>query len=58
VLLSKVAVLNTLKASEGVCRTYMDTHPEQVRIMDTENAAFVMDVDTPEDIDRYGLSLS
>ena len=58
VLFSKVAVLNTLKASEGVCRIYMDSHPEQVRIMDTENPAFVMDVDTPEDIHRYKLSLS
>lgn len=58
VLFSKVAVLNTLKVPELACRGYMDTHPEQVRIMDTQNPAFVMDVDTPEDIHRHGLSLS
>lgn len=58
VLFSKVAVLNTLKVPALACRGYMDTHPEQVRILDTQNPAFVLDVDTPEDIRRFKLSLS
>ena len=58
VLFSKSAVLNVLKVPALVCRTYMDTHPEQLRIMDTQNRAFVMDVDTPEDIQKHKLILS
>ncbi len=58
VLFSKAAVLNVLKVPELVCRTYMDAHPEELRIMDTQNRAFVMDVDTPEDIQKHKLSLN
>ncbi|MBU3621586.1 nucleotidyltransferase family protein [Polynucleobacter sp. CS-Odin-A6] len=58
VLFSRVAVLNTLKATELVCRSYMDAHPEQVRILHTQNLSFVLDVDTIEDIQRHKLSLS
>jgi len=57
VLFSAAAVFNILKVPALVCRTYMDAHPEQLRIMDTQNRAFVMDVDTPQDIQRYKLSL-
>lgn len=56
ILFSGAAVLNTLKEAELVCRTYMDAHPEQVHIMETQNSAFVLDVDTPEDILRHKLS--
>lgn len=58
VLFSKVAVSNILKVPEIDCRTFMDAHPEQVRIMNTQNPAFVLDVDTPADIQRHGLSFS
>jgi CTP:molybdopterin cytidylyltransferase MocA len=58
VLFSKAAVLNVLKVPELVCRTYMDAHPEDLRIMDTQNRAFVIDVDTPEDIQKHKLSLN
>ena len=56
ILFSRAAVLNTLEVAELVCRTYMDIHPEQVCIMETQNSAFVLDVDTPEDIHRHKLS--
>lgn len=56
ILFSRAAVLNTLKEAELVCRTYMDANPEQVRIMETQNSAFVLDIDTPEDIHRHKLS--
>jgi len=35
----------------------MDTHPKQVRVMNTTKQAFVMDVDTPEDIQQHKLNL-
>lgn len=57
VLFSKAAVQAVLTIPGMVCRAYMDMHPERVRIMETQNPAFVMDVDTPEDILKYKLSL-
>jgi CTP:molybdopterin cytidylyltransferase MocA len=58
VLFSKKAVLDILSIPEMVCRTYMDGHPERVLAMSTHNRAFVVDVDTPEDIQGCKLSLS
>lgn len=58
VLFSRSAVLDVLKTPSMVCRAYMDAHPEQVRTIHTGNKAFVSDVDTPEDIEKYNLSLS
>ena len=57
VLFSYQAVSDVLSNSDMVCRTYMDTHPNKIRFMDTTNQAFIMDVDTPEDIQRHKLSL-
>ena len=57
VLFSKAAVQAVLAIPGMVCRAYMDMHPEKVRIMETQNQAFVSDVDTPEDIQKYNLSL-
>ena len=58
VLFSKKAVLDTLSSPEMVCRTFMDAHPENVRVMETNNQGFILDVDTPEDIQKHQLSLS
>jgi CTP:molybdopterin cytidylyltransferase MocA len=58
VLFSKKAVLNTLSTPGMVCRSFMDTHPENVRVMETNNQGFILDVDTPEDIQKHQLSLS
>jgi len=56
VLFSYKAVLDVLAQPGMVCRDYMDTLPNKVRAMHTSNQAFVMDVDTPEDIQRHKLS--
>jgi molybdenum cofactor cytidylyltransferase len=58
VLFSRKAISEILASPEMVCRQYMDTHPEKVRAMLTSNQAFVMDVDTPEDIQWHKLSLT
>lgn len=58
VLFSSKAVQEVLAAPGMVCRAYMDAYPEKVRIMRTNNQAFILDVDTPEDIQEYKLSLS
>ncbi|AKD25342.1 putative MobA-related protein [Polynucleobacter duraquae] len=55
VLFSYKAVLDVLAQPGMVCRDYMDTHPDKVRAMHTSNQAFVMDVDTTEDIQRHKL---
>jgi hypothetical protein len=33
----------------------MDAHPEQVQVWHTNNAAFVCDVDTPQDMKKHQL---
>lgn len=57
VLFSYKAISEILKSTGVVCRTYMDAHPNQVREMHTSKRGFVMDVDTPEDIQKHKLSL-
>lgn len=56
VLFSKKAVQEVLAIPGMVCRAYMDANPEKVRSMCTNNQAFVLDVDTPEDIQKHKLS--
>ena len=58
VLFSRKAISEILANPGMVCRKYMDAHPDKVRAMLTSNQAFVMDVDTPEDIQRHKLSLA
>ena len=55
VLFSKKALQNTLAIPDLSCRAYMDAHPEQVQVWHTNNAAFVCDVDTPQDMKKYDL---
>ncbi len=57
VLFSQRVVSEVLATPGMVCREYMDAHPDKVRTMLTSNQAFVMDVDTPEDIQHHKLSL-
>ncbi|MGV0963334.1 MAG: nucleotidyltransferase family protein [Polynucleobacter sp.] len=57
VLFSRKAIAEILATPHVVCREYMDAHPDKVRAMLTSNQAFVMDVDTPEDIQHHKLSL-
>lgn len=58
VLFSIKAIVDILSAPKTACRQYMDAHPEQVRLMATLNEAYVMDVDTLEDIQKHGLTLN
>ncbi len=58
VLFSRKAVSDILASPGMVCRIYMDAQPSKVKAMHTSNKAFVVDVDTPEDIQRYKLSLN
>ena len=55
VLFSKKALKNTLAIPDLSCRAYMDAHPEQVQVWHTNNAAFICDVDTPQDMKKYDL---
>ena len=57
VLFSYKAISDVLAKPGMVCRAYMDEHPDEVRVVQTSNQAFVMDVDTPEDIQRHKLNL-
>jgi molybdenum cofactor cytidylyltransferase/nicotine blue oxidoreductase len=58
VVFSKLVIDQILKIPEMVCRPYMDQHPELVEIMNTEQQAFIMDVDTEEGIQAAGLTKS
>lgn len=58
VLFSRKAISEVLATPGMVCREYMDAHSDQVRVMLTSNRAFVMDVDSLEDIQLHKLSLT
>jgi molybdenum cofactor cytidylyltransferase len=55
VLFSKKALQNAVAIPDLSCRAYMDAHPEQVQVWHTDNAAFVCDVDTPQDMEKHQL---
>ncbi|WP_293600141.1 nucleotidyltransferase family protein [Polynucleobacter sp. 39-46-10] len=57
-LFSYEAISEVLKTPDMVCRVYMDARPKQVRVMSTSKQAFVMDVDTLEDIQLHKLSMT
>ena len=56
VLFSKKALQNTVAIPNLSCRAYMDEHPEQVQLWETNNTAFVADVDTLEDMKKHQLN--
>jgi len=55
VVFSKKALQNTVAIPDLSCRAYMDAHPEQVQLWQTNNTAFVSDVDTLEDMKKHQL---
>ena len=55
VLFSKKAIEAILEIPGMVCRPYMDSHPQQVRRLMTNNKAYLVDVDTEDDIQRQDL---
>jgi molybdenum cofactor cytidylyltransferase/nicotine blue oxidoreductase len=56
VLFSKKSIEAILRVPDMVCRQYMDAHPEQVKQLITDNTAYLVDVDTEQDIQRLGLN--
>jgi len=56
VLFSKKAVEDILLIPGMVCRPYMDQHPAKIKIYDTDSTAFILDVDTEEDIQKLGIT--
>jgi molybdenum cofactor cytidylyltransferase len=43
-------------AADLACRRWRDAHPERVRWFDTDNRRYRVDIDTPEDIERFAAS--
>ena len=40
----------------AACRQWRQTHPERVRWFDTDNTHYRIDIDTPEDLERFAAS--
>jgi molybdenum cofactor cytidylyltransferase len=55
VLFSKKVVEEILATPGMVCRPFMDKHPELVKVFETNNQAYLLDVDTQADIQKLGL---
>lgn len=43
-------------AADLACRRWRQEHPERIRWLDTDNRRFRVDIDTPEDIERFAAS--
>lgn len=56
VLFSKKVIQRVLGIPGMVCRAYMDQHPELVKSYVTEHDAYILDVDTQDDIQKLGLN--
>ena len=55
VLFSKKVIEEILATPGMVCRPFMDKHPELVKLFETNNEAYLLDVDTQADIQKLGL---
>ena len=56
VLFSKKAVEEMLQIPGMVCRSFMDQHPNRIKIFNSDNEAYVLDVDTVADIQKLGIT--
>jgi molybdenum cofactor cytidylyltransferase/nicotine blue oxidoreductase len=56
VLFSKKAVDEMLSISGMVCRSFMNQHPERIRVLESDNEAYILDVDTDADIQKLGIT--
>jgi molybdenum cofactor cytidylyltransferase/nicotine blue oxidoreductase len=56
VLFSKKAVNEMLFNPGMVCRSFMDQHPERIKVYETNNEAYILDVDTDADIQKLGIT--
>ncbi len=50
VIFSRRVINQILDISGMVCREYMDLHPDYIKRFTTDNQAYILDIDTPEDI--------
>ena len=55
VLFSKKVIEEIMATPGMVCRPFMDKHPELVKLFETNNQAYLLDVDTQADIQKLGL---
>ena len=55
VLFSKKVIEEILATPGMVCRPFMDKYPELVKLFETNNQAYLLDVDTQADIQKLGL---
>ena len=55
VLFSRRVIDQILSIPGMVCRPFMDNHPELVKVFETNNQAYLLDVDTQADIQKLGL---
>ena len=55
VLFSKRVIEKILATPGMVCRPFMDQHPELVKVFESNNQAYLLDVDTRADIQKLGL---
>jgi len=56
VLFSREVIQSILLMPGMVCRTYMDQYPELVKTYATDHDAYILDVDTQDDIQKLGLN--
>ncbi len=43
-------------SADLACRKWRQAHPERVRWFDTDNLRYALDIDTPEDLERFAAS--
>ena len=55
-LFSKKAVDEMLHIPGMVCRSYMDKNPNRIKIFNSDNEAYILDVDTDADIQKLGIT--
>jgi molybdenum cofactor cytidylyltransferase/nicotine blue oxidoreductase len=55
VLFSKKVIEEILATPKMVCRSFMDKHPELVKVFEANNQAYLLDADTQADILKLGL---
>lgn len=56
VVFSRAVIMEILKTQDMACREYIDKNPSKVTFYKTRNIAYVTDVDTPEAVEKLGLS--
>ena len=56
VLFSKKAIDEMLQIPGMVCRSFMDQHPNRIKMFNSDNEAYILDVDTVADIQKLGIT--